>query len=99
MRGFVRLAVRETLTFRAFQRERRTFPVLKFAGVPLKVPFRKVSRKMSLANRMMCADDSPFHETKAGFRRVDVCVAVARIFIGRMIDRFMGLINSRPSSP
>lgn len=40
----VSLSIREALTFRAFQRERRTFPVLDLAGVPFEMPFRQVAR-------------------------------------------------------
>jgi hypothetical protein len=36
-------SVRQTLTFRAFERERRTFPILHLAGVPFEIPFHKGS--------------------------------------------------------
>jgi hypothetical protein len=41
--GFVSLTIRETLTFRAFERERRTFPVFHLAGVPFEIPFAQVT--------------------------------------------------------
>ena len=50
VRAFVRLTVRETLTFRAFERERRTFPVADLTGVELEVPFHKVARKVGFAD-------------------------------------------------
>jgi hypothetical protein len=48
--ALVRLTVRETLTFRALERERRTFPVCHLAGVELEIPFDKVSVQMGFAD-------------------------------------------------
>jgi hypothetical protein len=45
VRALTRLTVHEAPTFRALQRERRTFPVFHFPGVEFEIPFHKVVRQ------------------------------------------------------
>jgi hypothetical protein len=64
VRGFVRLTIRETLTFRAFERERRTFPVIHFAGVKLEIPFDKVAVQMGFAYGMVGTKYCTLHQAE-----------------------------------
>jgi hypothetical protein len=50
VRGFVRYAIRETLTLDTLEDLRRTFSVADLAGVPLEIPFREVARQMGFAD-------------------------------------------------
>jgi hypothetical protein len=56
--GVTRLSILQPLTFRAFERKCRAFPVIDLAGVPFEVPFRKVARQMRFANRIVGAINS-----------------------------------------
>src|SRR5205823_10886209 len=86
--GLTRLTVRETLTLRALERARRTFPVFHLAGVPFEIPFRKVARKMGFADRVVRTIDRTLHEAKAALCGVRIGVA-AHVLVGTVVDLLM----------
>ena len=74
----------------AFEDQRRTFSIGKFATVPFVIPLDQITRKVGLADRVVRAEHGALHEAEAALGGVDVHeTAHAHIFVNRVIDGAM----------